>query len=96
MEIRFSQPMKNRTRIEKMGSSELEVLIKRRDTQQEVRVNWTATEYSKETSSISIQLLVENPKSISRGQEKDLLKLQFMRSRFFFSDSEDRYPDSAK
>ena len=67
VEIRFSQPMKNRTRIEKMGSSELEVLIKRRDTQQEVRVNWNATEYAKETSTLSIQLLVEDPKSISRG-----------------------------
>ena len=67
VEIRFSQPMKNRTRIEKMGSSELEVLIKRRDTQQEVRVNWTATEYATETSTIIIQLLVEDPKSISRG-----------------------------
>ena len=96
VEIRFNQPMRNRTRIERLGSSELEVLIKKRDTQQEVRVNWNATEYAKETSTLSIQLLVEDPKSISRGQEKDLLKLQFMRSRFFYSESEDRYPDSAK
>jgi hypothetical protein len=41
--------MRNRSRIEKMGRSELEVLIKKRDTQQEMRVNWTATEYAKET-----------------------------------------------
>ena len=67
VEIRFNQPMRNRSRIEKMGRSELEVLIKKRDTQQEMRVNWTATEYAKETSSIIIQLLVEDPKSISRG-----------------------------
>ena len=67
VEIRFNQPMRNRSRIEKMGRSELEVLIKKRDSQQEMRVNWTATEYAKETSSIIIQLLVEDPKSISRG-----------------------------
>ena len=67
VEIRFNQPMRNRSMIEKMGRSELEVLIKKRDTQQEMRVNWTATEYAKETSSIIIQLLVEDPKSISRG-----------------------------
>ena len=52
---------------------------------------WKVLNYTQETATLYIQLLFPNPKNVSISREMDIVRIQFLQSKFFVSEPDKRW-----
>jgi hypothetical protein len=91
--LQFAQRMTYSESLSRFSLNHLDLSLIKAGTDRPLSLNWTLLAYNNATNTISLR--VYYPDAISQGQELDVLRAQFLRSKFFSQPISGLYPSAS-